>query len=210
MHLCFLNFSKLLYLWLKVKSACKPEKLFIWNFTLFLLHEESGSTSASPHTVHHKVIPCNSLWFFDFSEVPNCTLRSERDTVRLKCLAQECSLIQLDFKASHFCPQFSAVIFLISCSLLFSSYVTNTCVDSPHDKKIVAIQFQPQQKRDESTPPLAMTAGKDGKFKIWLLAEETAIKGTCVCKKLMYRKFQERCVGLKGKKKLRPFERHPT
>ncbi|XP_066029403.1 WD repeat-containing protein 75 [Pocillopora verrucosa] len=56
-------------------------------------------------------------------------------------------------------------------------YVTNTCVDSPHDKKIVAIQFQPQQKRDESTPPLAMTAGKDGKFKIWLLAEETAIKG---------------------------------
>ena len=26
----------------------------------------------------------------------------------------------------------------------------------------------------------------------------------------MYRKFQERCVGLKGKKKLRPFERHPT
>lgn len=131
--------------------------------------------------------------------------------MRLKCPAQEGSLIQLDFKASHFCPQFSAVIFLISCSLLFSSYVTNTCVDSPHDKKIVAIQFQPQQKRDESTPPLAMTAGKDGKFKIWLLAEETAIKGTCVCKKLVYRKFQERYVGLKGKKKkLRPFERHPT
>lgn len=70
--------------------------------------------------------------------------------------------------------------FFISCSLLFSSYVTNTCVDSPHDKKIVAIQFQPQQKRDESTPPLAMTAGKDGKFKIWLLDEETAIKGTYV------------------------------
>ena len=120
--------------------------------------------------------------------------------MRVKCPAQEYSLIQLDFKASHFCPQFNAVIFLISCSLLFSSYVTNTCVDSPHDKKIVAIQFQPQQKRDESTPPLAMTAGKDGKFKIWLLAEETAIKGTSVCKKLMYRKFQERCVGLKEKK----------
>ena len=100
--------------------------------------------------------------------------------MRLKCLAQELSLILLDFKASHFCPQFSAVIFLISCSLLFSSYVTNTCVDSPHDKKIVAIQFQPQQKRDEGTPPLAMTAGKDGKFKIWLLDEETAIKGTYV------------------------------
>ena len=94
---------------------------------------------------------------------------------------------------------------------MFSSYVTNTCVDSPHDKKIVAIQFQPQQKRDESTPPLAMTAGKDGKFKIWLLAEETAIKGTYVCKKLMYRKFQERCVGLKGKKKnLRTCQMHHT
>lgn len=182
MHFCFLNFSRLLYLWRYEKSAFKPEKLFIWNFALFLLHKKSGSTSASPHTVHHKVIPCNSLGFFDFSEVPNCTLRSERDTVRLKCLAQERSLIQLDFKASHFCPQFSAVIFLISCSLLFSSYVTNTCVDSPHDKKIVAIQFQPRQKRDESTPPLAMTAGKDGKFKIWLLAEETAIKGTHVWK----------------------------
>ena len=182
MHFCFLNFSRLLYLWRYEKSAFKPEKLFIWNFALFLLHKKSGSTSASPHTVHHKVIPCNSLWFFDFSEVPNYTLRSERDTVRVKCLAQECSLILLDFKASHFCPQFSAVIFLISCSLLFSSYVTNTCVDSPHDKKIVAIQFQPRQKRDESTPPLAMTAGKDGKFKIWLLAEETAIKGTHVWK----------------------------
>ena len=151
-------------------------------------------------------IRCDSLTFQKYLIV----LLGQKETVRVKCLAQERSLIQLDFKASHFCPQFSAFIFLISCSLLFSSYVTNTCVDSPHDKKIVAIQFQPQQKRDESTPPLAMTAGKDGKFKIWLLAEETAIKGTCVCKKLMYRKFQERCVGLKGKKKLRPFERHAT
>ena len=121
MHFCFLNFSRLLYLWRYEKSAFKPEKLFIWNFALFLLHKKSGSTSASPHTVHHKVIPCNSLGFFDFSEVPNCTLRSERDTVRLKCLAQERSLIQLDFKASHFCPQFSAVIFLflvLSCFLV--------------------------------------------------------------------------------------------
>ena len=121
MHFCFLNFSRLLYLWCYEKSAFKPEKLFIWNFALFLLHQESDSISASPHTVHHKVIPCNSLWFFDFSEVPNYTLRSERDTVRVKCLAQECSLILLDFKASHFCPQFSAVIFLflvLSCFLV--------------------------------------------------------------------------------------------
>lgn len=56
-------------------------------------------------------------------------------------------------------------------------YVTNTCVDPPHDQKIVAIQFQPQKERDESSSPLAMTAGRDGKFKIWVLAEERDIKG---------------------------------
>jgi len=55
--------------------------------------------------------------------------------------------------------------------------VPNTCVDPPHDQKIVALQFQPQHKKDNSTVPLAMTAGRDGKFKIWILAEERAIKG---------------------------------
>jgi len=51
-------------------------------------------------------------------------------------------------------------------------YVANTCVDPPHEKKIVAIQFQPQQKTDNAVGPLAMTAGRDGKFKIWVLAEQ--------------------------------------
>ncbi|KAJ7375351.1 WD repeat-containing protein 75 [Desmophyllum pertusum] len=56
-------------------------------------------------------------------------------------------------------------------------YVPNTCVDPPHDKKIVAVQFQPKQNTDDTTGPLAMTAGRDGKFKIWILAEEAVIKG---------------------------------
>jgi len=51
-------------------------------------------------------------------------------------------------------------------------YAPNTCVDPPHERKIVAIQFQPQQKKDSAVSPLAMTAGRDGKFKIWVLAEE--------------------------------------
>ena len=65
------------------------------------------------------------------------------------------------------------------------SYVPNTCVDPPHDKKIVAVQFQPQEKKDDSVVPLAMTAGRDGKFKIWVLAEETDIKGTVTCRNLV-------------------------
>ena len=38
--------------------------------------------------------------------------------------------------------------------------------------KIVAIQFQPQQKTGSAVVPLAMTAGRDGKFKIWVLTGE--------------------------------------
>lgn len=53
-------------------------------------------------------------------------------------------------------------------------YDPNTCVDLPHDKRIVALKFQPPQK--VSSAYLAMTAGEDGKFKIWVLAEEV-IKG---------------------------------
>ena len=61
--------------------------------------------------------------------------------------------------------------------LFIISYVPNTCIDPPHDKKVVAVQFQPQQKRDSSLGPLAMSAGRDGKFKIWILTEEKVIKG---------------------------------
>ena len=39
------------------------------------------------------------------------------------------------------------------------------------------MQFQPEQKKDHGVGPLAMTAGKDGKFKIWILGEDRVIKG---------------------------------
>ena len=65
-------------------------------------------------------------------------------------------------------------VFCLICLFSFSlfSYVPNTCVDPPHEKKIVAVQFQPQQKKDAAVGPLAVTAGRDGKFKIWILTEE--------------------------------------
>lgn len=56
------------------------------------------------------------------------------------------------------------------------SYVPNTCVDPPHDDKVEALHFQPQQ-RNSSLGHLAVTASRDGKFKIWLLAEEQVIEG---------------------------------
>ena len=55
-------------------------------------------------------------------------------------------------------------------------YVPNTCVDPPHDDKVEALHFQPQQ-RNSSLGHLAVTASRDGKFKIWLLAEEQVIEG---------------------------------
>ncbi|KAK2562049.1 WD repeat-containing protein 75 [Acropora cervicornis] len=56
------------------------------------------------------------------------------------------------------------------------SYVPNTCVDPPHDDKVEALHFQPQQ-RNSNLGHLAVTASRDGKFKIWLLAEEQVIEG---------------------------------
>ena len=52
------------------------------------------------------------------------------------------------------------------------SYEVNTCVDPPHEQKIVALQFQPQKRKDPDMTLLAVTAGADGKFKIWVLGEE--------------------------------------
>ena len=52
------------------------------------------------------------------------------------------------------------------------SYEVNTCVDPPHEQKIVALQFQPQKRKDPDINQLAVTAGADGKFKIWVLGEE--------------------------------------
>ena len=52
------------------------------------------------------------------------------------------------------------------------SYEVNTCVDPPHEQKIVALQFQPQKRKDPDITQLAVTAGADGKFKIWVLGEE--------------------------------------
>ena len=52
------------------------------------------------------------------------------------------------------------------------SYEVNTCVDPPHEQKIVALEFQPQKRKDPDMTLLAVTAGGDGKFKIWVLGEE--------------------------------------
>ncbi|CAH3175366.1 unnamed protein product [Porites evermanni] len=52
------------------------------------------------------------------------------------------------------------------------NYEVNTCVDPPHEQKIVALQFQPQKRKDPDITQLAVTAGADGKFKIWVLGEE--------------------------------------
>ena len=52
----------------------------------------------------------------------------------------------------------------------------NTCIDPPHEGKVVAVEFQPGS-LDESR---AMSAGVDGKFKIWILKEQLEIKGNCV------------------------------
>lgn len=69
---------------------------------------------------------------------------------------------------------------LIGCTVrvvfIVNSYVPNTCVDPPHDDKIEALHFQPRQ-RKSSLGHLAATASRDGKFKIWLLAEEQVIEG---------------------------------
>ena len=52
----------------------------------------------------------------------------------------------------------------------------NTCVDPPHDGRVVAVRFQPTTGIEHRTP-LAVTVGVDGKFKIWTLGEEMVIKG---------------------------------
>ena len=92
------------------------------------------------------------------------------------CLASQVKVVSL---RKLFLPvllaadkHFSFVCAFLSLIFFAFSYVPNTCVDPPHEMKVVAIQFQPQQKTDGAAGPLAMTAGRDGKFKIWALTEE--------------------------------------
>lgn len=49
----------------------------------------------------------------------------------------------------------------------------NTCIDPPHEEKVVAVEFQPGL-FDERR---AMSASLDGKFKIWILKQQPDIKG---------------------------------
>lgn len=43
----------------------------------------------------------------------------------------------------------------------------------PHDRPTIALAFQPITKQQ----PLAVSAGKDGKFKIWVLQEHHTVSG---------------------------------
>lgn len=58
---------------------------------------------------------------------------------------------------------------LMSCF----SYSINTVIEMPHDRPTVALSFQPTT----SHQPLAVSAGKDGKFKIWVLQDHRTVEG---------------------------------
>jgi hypothetical protein len=51
--------------------------------------------------------------------------------------------------------------------------VLNTCIDPPHEGKVVAVEFQP----GSFDIRRAMSAALDGKFKIWILKPQPDIKG---------------------------------
>ncbi|XP_031551776.1 WD repeat-containing protein 75-like [Actinia tenebrosa] len=55
-------------------------------------------------------------------------------------------------------------------------YSINTIIDTPHDHRTVAVQFQPASQNSE--PTMAVTAGHDGKFKVWVLNEKQGVAGT--------------------------------
>ncbi|XP_032239780.2 WD repeat-containing protein 75 isoform X2 [Nematostella vectensis] len=55
------------------------------------------------------------------------------------------------------------------------SYSVNTIVDAPHSQSVVAVQFQPAVV--PGTPPRAITAGLDGKFKMWSVQQVSTVSG---------------------------------
>lgn len=59
--------------------------------------------------------------------------------------------------------------------ILVYSYSINTIIDTPHAHPTVAVQFQPTNQKQE--PTLAVTAGQDGKFKVWVLNEKQGVAG---------------------------------
>eukprot|EP00058_Branchiostoma_floridae_P023341 XP_002608831.1 hypothetical protein BRAFLDRAFT_125616 [Branchiostoma floridae] len=59
------------------------------------------------------------------------------------------------------------------------SFELNTTVDCPHQGKVNALVFQPHFGAD--LPPTAVSAGDDGKFKIWTLVDDTDIYRENVC-----------------------------
>ncbi|XP_078621982.1 WD repeat-containing protein 75-like [Branchiostoma floridae x Branchiostoma japonicum] len=59
------------------------------------------------------------------------------------------------------------------------SFELNTTVDCPHQGKVNALVFQPHS--DTDLPPTAVSAGDDGKFKIWTLVDDTDIYRENVC-----------------------------
>lgn len=49
----------------------------------------------------------------------------------------------------------------------------NTVIEIPHDRPTIALAFQPTN----TCQSRAVTAGKDGKFKIWILREHRTVGG---------------------------------
>lgn len=56
-------------------------------------------------------------------------------------------------------------------------YTLNTSVETPHEKKLTAIEFQPSS--DQQTDCVCVTASEDGHFKLWNLQDTSDIYSKC-------------------------------
>lgn len=52
-------------------------------------------------------------------------------------------------------------------------HVLNTCIDPPHEGKVISMEFQPGTSKTQR----AMSASIDGKFKIWIVKQQHDING---------------------------------
>ena len=56
------------------------------------------------------------------------------------------------------------------------SYVLNTTVEQPHDQRVASLEFRPQSETSAvGTEHMLVTSSGDGKFKTWLLVDDTDI-----------------------------------
>ena len=66
--------------------------------------------------------------------------------------------------------------FLITRLTYHFSYILNTTVEQPHDQRVAALEFRPvSEVSDVGTELMLVTSSGDGKFKTWLLVDDTDI-----------------------------------